>query len=233
MNRFGILGAVAVAVIVILAAIGISTANHNVGTSLPTTSTQSTTPAQNPSSNTTTPGSNSTSTGPNLTISSGGGGLACPMLFYLVSGSVTGYTGLSMYTLNSSFGTYKDYVLAPGSSGTLNITEHLSNVLEEPANSPILSRQHYVTLSLEGNGTSTTGASAVPGVETSIMPQNYTVNANETLSFTITVTANSTAKGTYWTRVDGPCGEGLYPFFITVGNGPYNGTVTPVVSTFA
>lgn len=159
----------------------------------------------------------------NTSIPGGGGTFACPMLFYTINGSIVRYSNLSVYYLNSSNGQVADYVIDNGSSGNLYVSEFVNHVLIEQANPGVPIREHYTFLTQinkASNGSS-------PGLNISISPQNFTVVNNETLNSTVNLRTNNTAEAmTYWLRIDGPCGPGVAPVLVTVGNKPYNGTVT-------
>jgi DNA-binding transcriptional ArsR family regulator len=158
------------------------------------------------------------------------GAEACPMFFYNINGSIENYSGFEAYSLNYSNSTIADYVISDGNSGKLYVSELVSHVLPEPSNSSILQRQHYVSLEME-NGV---GGFATPGLNVSILPENFTIANNETLHFVVNITANSTAANTtYWLRIDGPCGGGVMPALLTIGAHAYNGTVKAPNSVFA
>ncbi len=153
---------------------------------------------------------------------------ACPMIDYALNGRVTSYSGFKLYYLNSSYGRIADYVMSPGSTGALNATESFSNVLN--GNSTInRNKQHYVRLTIEGGNAMNESHS---GISTTITPLFYNVTQNATTQVKLTVITNSTASGTYWSVIDGPCGGEVTPFLITVGSGPYTGNVTAPVNTF-
>lgn len=157
------------------------------------------------------------------------GSFACPLLFYSVNGSIENYSGFSLYYLNSSYGRVADYVIASGSVGKLYATEHIGNVLQEPSNMP-LNRTHYAVLNQINNSFNGTS----PGLNYSFSPQNFTIKNNTTENLTMDVVVNSTApQTTYWLRIDGPCGGGIGPVLLTVGNKPYNGTVTEPKNVYA
>lgn len=148
---------------------------------------------------------------------------ACPMIFYQLNGSIADYKGFSLYYLNYMNGTIADYVMANGASGNLYATESMGNVLQEPANSTVTERQHYAILTQEeGTGFNTSSE----GLNISISPENFTVTNNSKLNFTVTIVTDSAAPNmTYLLRIDGPCGGGVTPVLLTVGNMPYNGTI--------
>lgn len=162
------------------------------------------------SNNTTTIGS----TGPSS------GMFACPMLFYNINGSITSYSGEKVYYLNSSQGTIADYVMPNGTTATFNVTESINHVLTEPSGFN-LTRQHYAGLASVNNNMYITGI----GINVTVVPVNFTIVNNTKSSFTVTLAANGTAQGTYWLRIDYPCGGGVAPVLITIGSMPYNGTL--------
>lgn len=154
-------------------------------------------------------------------------GLACPMEFYSINGTIENYSGFTAYNLHyDNNSTITDYVIGDGKSGLLYVSELVSRILSEPSNFP-QQRQHYASLEKESEvGNYTALGLPAPGLNVSIVPQNFTVASNETLNFTVNMTANSTAQNTtYWLNIDGPCAGEVTPALITVGNSPYNGTV--------
>lgn len=154
----------------------------------------------------------------------GGGSFACPLFFYYINGNVTGYSGFRLFNISSGNYTYRDYVLGTGSSGNLNITERITDVLAEPSGFNY-TRQHYISFSRQGVRANNLNSSAQE-VNTSIAPAGYNATPNKTINAIIAIRVNSTApEATYAVRIDGPCGPGVQPFLITVGSKPYNGTV--------
>ena len=151
-----------------------------------------------------------------------GGMFACPMLFYHINGSIDSYSGFLLYMHNSSFGEIPNYVMRANSSGTLIVNESITNVLSEPSN--ITKRQHYAFLTnIKGDlGTAVQGE----GVILKPFPLNFSIAKNESTIFLLNITANDTASGTYWLRIDGPCGGGVMPVLLTIGTEPYNGNIT-------
>jgi len=174
---------------------------------------------------------NANATNTTSPIAPGGGAYACPLVYYHINGSVLNYSGMSLYYLNYSDGKIADYVIARGGSGSMAVQENISNVLEEPANSSITQRQHYVGAIKQGN---TSLSYSTPGLNISISPENYTLAKAEIVNFTLSLTANSTApSSTYLIRIDGPCAGGVTPFLVTVGTMPYNGTVSEGSGVYA
>jgi DNA-binding transcriptional ArsR family regulator len=161
-------------------------------------------------------------------IGGGAGAFACPMEFYQLNGSITNYSGFSVYNLNYNNGTVADYVISPGSAGKLYATEHVSNVLQEPSGFNY-TRQHYVALEAMNRSSNTT----FEGINTSISPQNYTIQSGSSMNLTVSVATLANATGTYWVRIDGPCDGGVTEVLLTVGNKPYNGTITQGLNRFA
>ena len=141
----------------------------------------------------------------------------CTMLFYTISGSITGSAGINASQIQYNGTSITDYVLAPGASGTLHASEYISNVLNEPAGS-IMNREHDVYLMhIAGTG------GAVSDITTTISPENFTVSSMEHLNLTVTVSTNTNAIGTYLLYIDGPCGGGVKPILLTIGATPYSG----------
>lgn len=158
-----------------------------------------------------------------------GGTLACPMIFYNLNGSIENQSGFSLYYLNSSSGLVVDYVIASGASGALYAKEQINNVLQEPSGFSY-NRTHYAVLAQVNESSSVEPS----GINYSISPLNFTVKDNVTIYLTLNISTNSTATGnTYWLRIDGPCGGGVTPVLLTVGNRPYNGTVTTEAVPYA
>lgn len=159
----------------------------------------------------------------------GTGAFACPMMFYRISGTVTGYSGFRLYSITPNSITYSDYVIAPGSSGNLMITEYISGVLNESGIS--MTRQHYATLKAQGTAGSN---STYTAINVTITPNSFAVRNNETINSIVTVATNGTvANGTYALIIDGPCGPGVSPVLITIGSKPYNGTVSLISGYYA
>ncbi len=169
----------------------------------------------------------------NSTGPGGTGAFACPIQFYSLNGTVTSYNGFTRYYLNSSTSAHiADYVIHPNSAGTLQISEHVGSFLSQnSSNSTSYSRQHFMTLVVAGNSTSGFATTA-PGVNATLSPLNYTATANATLNMTAMLNTNSTASGTYWATIDGPCAGGISPFLITIGTSVYNGSLQMPVRTF-
>ena len=160
----------------------------------------------------------------NATITASGAGqaAACPMVFYTLNGTITGYNGLTLYYVNSISGKLADYVMPTNSTATINVKEGM-NLIGQPSNSLLQQQwEHYITFTRIDQPSNF----SVPGISVSILPQNYTVQSSRLLNFTITLASNSTVHDTYWARIDGPCEGGVAPFLLTAGSNPYNGTVT-------
>ncbi len=149
----------------------------------------------------------------------GAGAIACPMMTYSLNGTITGYHGFSLYYVNSSNGGIPDYVT--GSSGTFNVSERVTNVLNNNPAQFTTNRTHYAYLA----AVNSTSDNTVRGINISISPEKYNVSEGEILNFTVSLAANSTAHGTYWMRIDGPCAGGVNEFLVTIGSRPYNGTI--------
>lgn len=176
----------------------------------------------------TTSAANSTANGTTPGVPTLGAAYACPMEFYSLNGTITGYKGFTLYYLNSSYGPVADYLMASGSTASFNVSEKVTNLLD--SNSSLdMNRTHYASLSYMN---STFGAAA-SGINVTWTPQAYNVSENETLRMLVDVAANSTVSGTFWARIDGPCDGGVQPFLITVGSKPYNGTVTQQARVYA
>lgn len=154
------------------------------------------------------------------------GALACPMITYQLSGTVTSSIGFDVYYLNSSNGKIPDYLMGNESSGTIYATERVSGVLN--SNTPLtINRTHYASLVPVGSGFNT----IANGISASVSPSTYNAVNNTEMNLTIILITNQTAvKGTYWLRIDGPCSGGVTPVLVTVGNKPYNGSVTQSVT---
>jgi DNA-binding transcriptional ArsR family regulator len=159
----------------------------------------------------------------------GGGALACPMLFYHLNGSIENYSGFSLYHLNSSNGPVADYVIGAGKIGSFYLKEQINDVLQEPQNFSY-NRTHYAIFTKINQSIGNLSS----GINYTISPQNFTLKNNSTIYTTLNVVTNSTAaQNTYWLRIDGPCGGGVTPVLVTVGNMPYNGTVTSATGVYA
>ena len=147
---------------------------------------------------------------------------ACPMLYYMMNGSVVDSSGFGMYTIHAGNGDFADYLLGANSTGSLGAVEMIGSVLSEPSGFPN-SRQHYAVLVQAGGGFNTTA----PGVSVNVTPENFTVASGNRINLTVTISANRSAQSdTYWLWVDGPCGGGVTPVLVTIGSGPYNGSTS-------
>jgi DNA-binding transcriptional ArsR family regulator len=150
--------------------------------------------------------------------------VACPMINYDINGSISSSSGFSVYKVNGSAGQrYYDYVISPGTSGILYANESITLLSSAHEGT----RQHYAYISTL-NGTMSNNT----GITISIKPENYTF-ANTTTRFSVAIAASATAPaGTYWLRIDGPCGGGIQQVLLTIGAAPYNGTVTIPVGIY-
>ncbi len=154
---------------------------------------------------------------------------ACPFLFYTLNGNITGSNGFQKYYLNTSHGTIQDFVINKGDSGTMYVNETLTNVLNE-SDVSLYNRKHFVYLSTMKTGFNYTYS----GINASINPVNFTVRNNESLEFALHIYISQNAiNQTYWLHIDGPCGGGVKPVLITIGNNEYSGNVTVPVIPFA
>ncbi len=210
---------------------------------------------------------------------------ACPMMFYELNGSIGGHTGVSLYYINYSGGTVADYVLNKSSTGSLYVTERVSDVLDNSFtqnSSPVRTHTAFLTMMNQrtppvpqavgaigngsgamvlppsgnvtanatssitppiGNFTSGSGKNAASvavsgaagsvfnasayGVSVQAIPENFSIVSNETVHFTVAITASAGAtSNTYWLDIDGPCGGGVTPVLLTVGDVPYNGIIS-------
>ncbi|MEM0201379.1 MAG: hypothetical protein QXD23_03160, partial [Candidatus Micrarchaeaceae archaeon] len=90
---------------------------------------------------------------------------------------------------------------------------------------------HFVYLSQINNKFN---SSYILGLYEEFSPVNYTISNNKQIEFNMTlkVDENST-ENTYMVHVDGPCGGGIKPFLITIGNKQYTGNVNVTVMPFA
>ncbi len=170
-----------------------------------------------------------TGLGTQITVNNAGA-QACPFLFYNLNGTIKNSIGFKTYYLNTSYGTVKDLVINKGSVGTLYVNETITNVLNESSSS-LYNREHYAYLSTINNSFNY----SYTGINASISPVNFTVRNNESLGFELSFYISQNAMNqTYWLHIDGPCGGGVKPILITIGNNAYNGNVTgPVVLPFA
>lgn len=192
------------AVIIVLAVVSGYAAIHHV------TAATSTIPLH--SNNSTT----STITVPHLSGS-------CPMLFYAVTNNVTGSTGFKTYQLPG----ITNYVLAPGSTGTLSYTATVKVLPGNPRYN--ISQDSWMRSDTEyeiiGNKINNIGFNSSIGVSYAITTQNLTQNATQ-YTVTATLSAASNAPHATYYYVLGPglplCGAEMP--LITVGSSPYNGT---------
>ena len=178
-------------------------------------------PRANGVSSTTVQKSNTSTAAVNSLVTPVISGMACPMLTYMLNGSIANYSRFKLYYLNYSNGKIADYVMASNSTGNLYVNEAIHSLASGNGGSSIQqTRTHYAYVSAESQN-------ALPAnLNVSISPLNYMIS-NRTVSSIVTISANSAvANSTYIVRIDGPCGGGVTPILITVGQKPYNGTVT-------
>jgi DNA-binding transcriptional ArsR family regulator len=166
----------------------------------------------------------SSAVGQNSTTTSGASpslsAFSCPMITYMLNGSISSYSGFSVYNISSSSGNTPDYVIKEGSTGMLHINEYVYDVLPNPG-SLTTNRTHYAILQ---NLTSLNSSSK--GINLTEVPPTYNAVNDTHINFTLTVSVNKSApNATYWLRIDGPCGGGVSPVLLTVGSMPYNGTL--------
>lgn len=77
-------------------------------------------------------------------------------------------------------------------------------------------------------------SSAVIGVYAKFSSINYTIENNGSIDFNVTIKIGQNAtENTYMVHIDGPCGGGVEPFLITIGNKPYSGNITTTAMPFA
>ncbi len=85
--------------------------------------------------------------------------------------------------------------------------------------------KNATSAAVSGAASSVFNASAY-GVSVQAIPENFSLISNETVNFAVEITASSAASSnTYWLDIDGPCGGGVPPVLLTVGDAPYNGTI--------
>ncbi len=167
-----------------------------------------------------------------------GAAFACPFIGYAESNiTIDSVTGFAQYEVSN----YTDLVIAPGSSGTIRYTVHVAPL---PGNSNAVEPQtltlsNLVSFAHEGRGGNSSVALtsyATPGINISYSPMNYTEPyPMSTQNFTFGTTLNvgrSAPKGTYWMTI-ATCEGYSRPMLMTVGSGPYNGTVNVVARIYA
>ncbi len=172
--------------------------------------------------------SKTTNLGTQISVNSAGAE-ACPFLFYNLNGTIKNSIGFKTYYLNTSYGTVQDLIINKGDIGTLYVNETITNVLNE-SDSSLYNREHYVYLSTMDNSFNYSNT----GINVSINPVNFTIRNNESLGFELSFYISQNAiNQTYWLHIDGPCGGGVKPSLITIGNTAYSGNVTIPVVPFA
>ncbi len=149
------------------------------------------------------------------------GAYTCPMLTYSLNGSISGYSGLTRYYLNSSSGTIADYLTEGNPIGMLNISEKIGNVLSNDA-SLASNRTHFAIVTIAGQRS---GAS-YSGINLTFSPSRYNATSNTMIHTALELNTSGAAKGTYWVEIDGPCGGGVPAVLLTVGTSPYTGNTT-------
>lgn len=239
-NQNGVLMKYVLGVVGILIVVGVAfylsgvyTNTPVINTSGPIINTSGQTP-HNTSSNLTSKNTNTTlknatpiSNETPILVSGSGATIACPMLFYELTGTVKNN---SNYTVNGTQSTYKDFVLGKNTTTIFSIEENVSNVLNE-SDSSLYNRQHYVHMNQINN---VFNSSEIIGIYGKFSNTNYTVKNNESINFNLTVQVGENAtENTYMVHIDGPCGGGVKPFLITVGNKPYTGNVTVTAIPYA
>ncbi len=159
------------------------------------------------------------------------GAYACPMMTYSLNGSISGYSGLTRYYLNSSYGTIADYITEGNSTGTLNISEEVSNALSNgPAQTSLISnRTHFAIVTLAG----TRFGTSYSGINLTFSPPRYNAVSNTVIKTQLALGISGAAQGTYWLQIDGPCGRGVPAVLLTVGSSPYTGNTTRGASIYS
>lgn len=138
---------------------------------------------------------------------------ACIRVPYQLYGTVQTYTNSTLYEVNSSGGTIQDYVIPNNSAATLNISEQLSNI--DPSLPQNATEIHYAAITMVQQNQNQT-------LQIEISPQTFSP-LQEMQNLMLKVNPQN-ATGTYLIRIDGPCGGGVEPFLVTIGNEPFNGT---------
>ncbi len=232
-NQNGFLMKYALGIIGIILVLGVVIYLSGVYTNTPIINTSGQNP-HNTSSNLTSKNTNTTlknasiiSNETPISVSGSSAAIACPMLFYELTGNVK---NSGNYTVNGTQSTYKDFVLGKNTTTIFNIEENFSNVFNE-SDSSLYNRQHYVHMNQINN---VFNSSEIVGIYGKFSDTNYTVKNNERINFNLTVQVGENAtENTYMVHIDGPCGGGVKPFLITVGNKPYTGNVTATAMPYA
>lgn len=166
-----------------------------------------------------------------------GAAFACPFIGYGESNiTIDGISGFSQYTVSN----YTDLVIAPGGTGTIRYTVHVAPLVagsQGTAGQQALTLTNLVTLAHEARSNSSVSFTSysAPGISVSHSPENYTEPypmraQNLTFSATFNV-SRSAPGGTYW-MVIARCEGYAKPMLMTVGSGPYNGTVRVVAQIY-
>ncbi|MGC8479133.1 MAG: winged helix-turn-helix domain-containing protein [Candidatus Micrarchaeia archaeon] len=165
-----------------------------------------------------------------ITVRTSSSIMACPFLFYNLNGSITNANTYNTYLVNSSSGSvYREFLLNRNSVLNLNINERFTNVLNE-SNPTLYTRSHFVYITkVNANFDFSTNS----GVYYKFNQNNFTIGENKSINFNLELYANNTATNeSYLVYVDGPCGGGVKPFVITVGNTPYKGEINQTAMPF-
>ncbi len=146
---------------------------------------------------------------------------SCPAPVYQLSSSISGHKGLSQYNVSGLV----DYVLPLSANGTISYTVHLGPSL--PGTNGTEHNLFSNWAELSHLSASNTVLNTHPGINISITPQNDTVPFNSSYNVSVDVVVLPSAYlGTYLVSLSpGPCHGGQI-FLLTVGNVPYNGTVS-------
>ncbi len=142
-------------------------------------------------------------------------------------------TGLTMFNLSG----INDYVITPGNTGTINYIIHVASYgqnFKVPVNNTAFTELYNATTT----NSELINVSSSAGVSLSYSPANEVIMSNslaENISIpvaaSISIAFNAPAA-TYWAILSpGQCFGGPQPFLLTVGNTPFNGSISSYVAT--
>ena len=153
----------------------------------------------------------------------------CPALFYQISSNITAISGLSEYNATG----YRDFVLAPGYSGSINVSTRTgpptSRSIIYPQNATVNNTTTFYHMPLSGSSEANVSNSH-PGISVEISPASDPMGPNKEYSYTVRISASLDAQeGTYWLSLGPPMCLGDEMVLLTIGTKPFsNATAAPL-----
>ncbi|EET90058.1 MAG: hypothetical protein LVQ97_00350 [Candidatus Micrarchaeales archaeon] len=155
--------------------------------------------------------------------------MLCPALFYQISSNITGISGLYEYNVSG----YKDFVLLPGSSGSINVSTRTgpptSRSIIYPPNATVNNTATFYHTPISGSSKANVSNSH-PGISVEISPVSDPMGPNKEYSYTARISASIAAQeGTYWLSIGPPMCLGNEMVLLTIGTKPFsNATAAPL-----